>query len=287
MHAWRWPAVALVLLAAQASAAPARVGLDFPPLPLVEPGEERTVTGNLTYGYTYGANETRAARPTNVTLVAVSGPSWLAARLAPAALQVNASDPSGRSVVPVQLTVGVQAGAPALAQHTLQIQVEAQANPPLEPAVNTAGVVVRVAFEGKLSVKPTADRFAAKPGEPASVQLRVVNVGNGPARVTLEPAGAEKTVTVLPPGPFVVEVEGALKERLINVSVLAQQPGRLPIVLRWSSSYAFDPTLPGDSGEVTANLDVGEAGIPAPGSLLLLALAALAALVRRRGPRRG
>lgn len=266
----------LLLASTAAEAAPARLGLTFPPLPFLAPGADVTVDGNLTYSY-----DAPAGNLTNVTLAPVAGPAWLSARIEPAALQVAADDASGRTVVPVRLTVGVRAGTAALEQHTLQLRLSASANPPLEPVEGTAGVVVRVAFVGKLRVEPAGDRATAFPGDPAQVGLRVVNEGNGPARFTVAPAEPGGAVVVLAPSPVLVEARGALQERLINVSLLGSQPGSHSIPLRYSSTHAFDPTLTGDSGQVVVTLEVKEAGLPAPVAPAL-ALAALAALLLKR-----
>lgn len=273
-------ALALCLLAPLAEAAPARVGADFPAVPLLKPGQERVVEGNLTYSY-----DSPAANLTNVSIAAVSGPSWLTARIEPARAALPAVDPSGRSVLTVRLTLGVRPGTAALEQHTLQLRLDAEANPPLDAAQGTAALGVRVAFVGALRVAAVEESYAGKPGEPLNLGVRVVNEGNGPARFTIDARPGNATgLTVLAPGPLLVETRGLLSDRVVNVSALAQQPGSHDIVVRYTSTHAFDRTLLGPSGEVRVRLEVAATGLlPAPDPLLPLGLAALAlAMLRRR-----
>lgn len=284
------PALALLALlalaAGNAAAAPARVGLEFPPLPLLPPGESVSVDGNLTYHY-----EEPSPNMTEVTLVLASGPEWLSAQIQPGSVLVDASGPEGRTVVPVGLTVEVRPGTMALSQHTLQVRVSAEANPPIEAAEGSTGVVVRVAYAGKLRVEPIAPSVETRPGEPAVIGLRVANEGNGPARVVLQASAPDASVRIVPPGPFLVEASGALQERVVNVSALAERPGTFPLLLRYTNTHAFDATHLGQGGEVTVSLEVREAGLPGPGAahaLLALGLAGLTLLARRarrRGPR--
>jgi hypothetical protein len=267
-------ALAGALLAMPLAAAATKVDVVLPEVAPVAPGQERTVAGNLSYSY-----DAPSGNATNVSLALLTAPDWLTARIDPASVQAAANDSNGTTLVPVLLTVGVRPGTLALQQHTLQIQLHADKNGALAAAQNTVGVVVRVAFVGALQVAGPSDAVPAKPGEPVEVPLTISNTGNGPARVGFDPPTAQG-VTAVPPAPVVVEA-GA--QRVVNLSFLPQQAGRIPLTAHYTSTYAFDPTLPGASGDVTFSLNVGGSGLPAPDAMVPIALAALAlAWARRR-----
>lgn len=278
-----WPALlvlAVLLASATAGAAPARLGATFPPLPFLLPGQERVVAGNVTYSY-----DAPAVGATNVTITPVSGPGWLTARVEPAAAQLAASTPEGRTLLPVRLTVGVRAGTAALEMHTLQLRLEGDENPPLNATRATVGVPVRVGFVGALRVEAQPQALPGRPGEPLTIGIRVANDGNGPARVTFTP-GDTPGLSLLVPGPLLVETRGQLQDRIVNVSALAQQPGRYEATLAYGSTHAFDHSLLGAAGEVRLTIEVGSTGLlPAPDPVLPLAIAAaaFAALRRRAG----
>jgi hypothetical protein len=259
----------------------ARLDATFPPTPFLPPGSETTLAGNLTYSY-----DARSANQTQVTLAASAQAPWLRARVDPALVSVAADQAGNATRVPIRLIVTIAPGAPALEQGTVSLRLEAQANPPVDAAFHSVGVPVRVAFAPALAVQPLAERTTTKPGEPVGVPLRLTNQGNGPVRVTFQAQGAPEGVVVLPPGPVLVEARGTLQERTLNLSVVADRPGEFPLVLRYASAHAFDPTLTGSSGEVRVVLVVEPAGLPGaamPMAGLAALLAGLAA--RRKDPR--
>lgn len=269
--------LAALLLAPPALAAPARLGLEFPPLPALRPGEERTFDGNLTYHFDAPSQDL-----TNLTLRAEAAPLWLSARVEPGSTTVAATDPSGRTVVPVRLTVGVAPRTGALEQHALVLRAEAGANAPLEPTSVTTSVPVRVAFAPNLTVEVSEQPGPGKPGEPLTVSLRLRNDGNGPVRVGFEAAPTEG-VSIVAPAPLLVESRGDLQQRIINVSLLPTEPGSHLVTLQFRSTHAFDATRLGNGGEVSFTLDVQPSGLLPEPDVALLALAAVAlAWARRR-----
>jgi hypothetical protein len=271
-------ALALLLLALPtAAAAPARLSLDFPLLPDLTPGQLRTIEGNVTYAYDApSANNTT----TNVSLALLSGPSWLTARLEPSTFLANATNASGRVVVPVRLTVGAQANASALQQHTLQVRMDAAANPPIEPDSATSGMVVRVAFVGGVLAEPLNATVNATPGEPTTFGIRLTNGGNGDAAVVLDIANST-AVQALPPTSPTVVPRG--EERVVNVSILANSPGTYPIAMHYSVAYAYDRSISASGGTFTVAVAVRGQATPGFDAVLPLAMAAVAlAALRRR-----
>lgn len=261
-----------------ALAAPARVGATFPPAALLQPGEVRILDGNLTYSY-----DEAGGNATALTITPVPGPAWLTVRAEPATATLAADRADKRTMVPVRLTLTVAPGTAALEQHTAQLRLEAGPNPPLNATAGIASVPVRVGFQGALRVEPTQERYVGPVGEPLTVGLRVVNEGNGPARVNLEAGGNATAIAAVAPGPLLVETRGQLRDRVVNVSVLPGVAGTHRLVLVYSSTHAFDHSLLGEAGEVVVTLEITGAGLlPAPDPLAPLVLAALAIAVLRR-----
>lgn len=272
MRALACLALLALVLAAHVEAAPPQATLDLLERAPLPPGTT-TVPANLTLTY-----DRPSANATNLALRVLETPSWLRARIEPATLAAEASNASGRTVVPVQLLLTVANGTAALTQGAVRIGIGGEENAPLEAFNSTADLPVQVGYVGALRFTPGQDEFRGRPGEPVRLELRVANVGNGPARVTLEPAGTTKEVQIVPPSPFIVEAG----ERVVNVSALGTAPGTYPLQLRYTSTHAFDQRIVGPSGDVTLNLDLLEGGVPGFETLTLLAALALVVAARQR-----
>lgn len=245
----------------------------------------------------------RVAPPTSITLAITQKPAWAEVVVSPESFMTSDAQPCEHELVFFG-TLSAQTSDQAPAFYAALVELEATVAQPLHAiASGKASIPLTAGFFSVVDVSAKDTILHIPPGGDGTIDLVVTNFGNANTKVILETKALASGLAFEQPLPIVLQSKqaggSAISSKVrIDVARTADVASPIPIVVTWRSSYALDPSLVGDAGEVKMMVVAGApeelfdaaslededvpARVPTPPLAAVLSLVLGLALVLRR-----
>jgi len=271
-----------------------------PPDPIVPlgPATEIPMTVRVACDATY------VGQPISLALSVTRAPAWAAVHVSPATASLDSTTclQEGEADLPATVSVSTTDMAPAFVNTFIQIAARADS---AAHATGTGQVEFPIAADyfSVVVVDAPVGQVAVPAGGIATVPIKVVNLGNANTKVSFETTVSGDDVVAPFPAPVILQSRqaGGTQTAQVIPFVVQRAPGSTAtgierVTVHWTSSYALDGNLRGDSGsrsflvlpgsgspsDPPQDLQSLEHRVPAPGlGLVALGVVAVALVARR------
>jgi len=196
----------------------------------------------------------------------------------------------GTSSIDLTITVTATSDAPAFQPETVTINAATNPGPPGKSISGTGQFQIQADYFSILDVQVAEPVKVERPQVPVVFPVKITNLGNANTKVTWSVHDSSPGLVVpVPPALIVQSKQAGGTTNTADVTVTVQTPyhngylnevGTVNYDLK--SAYAIDPTVKGDSAQVSLLITTRGFYVPGPElGLLLGAFVVVAALVRK------